>query len=571
MTHFSSKVVPYRTVGGSAKQEIVLPLGPPQVTWTVTPFDQPHYRALIQARGAMLRKATRKLMPALGLASAVDAGCGVGFFAQTLAELGLTVSGFDGRRQNVEEARRRFPAIPFETGDVEDPGIQMLGKFDLVFCFGLLYHVENPFRAIRNLHGLTGKCLLLESMVVPGERSELLLREEPRVEDQSLTDVACYPSENALVKMLYRAGFAKVYRVTPLPDHEDFRETAEHGRRRTMLLASLTAIDLAGFRLMPEPEDARDPWSKTKMARPSLVTRVWRFAKSPARAKYVTLALRLRRRFPRMAIPLRLPVGTWWLAEDSVLDGRLLHGDFEAAELRFEARFLTRGMTVVDIGAHHGLHTLLASKKVGKTGCVLAFEPSQRERQRLARQLRFNRCRNAEVLPYALGRERAHADFYVAAGGSDFFNSLRIPDVPVAVQTAPVEVRRLDEELDEQGLRSVDFVKLDVEGGELDVLEGAGWVVERRPRPVMLVEVEDRRTRMWGYRAKEIVRRLEDERFIWHSITQDGWLERLDTSAAEFEGNYVAVPTERMGEIEELMAGIPARRAREAARPRREG
>jgi hypothetical protein len=80
--------------------------------------------------------------------------------------------------------------------------ILQLGWFDLVLCFGLLYHLENPLRAIRHLRGLTEKCLLLESMCLPEEKPSMLLREEPRQEDQSLTDVACYPSEGSLVKML---------------------------------------------------------------------------------------------------------------------------------------------------------------------------------------------------------------------------------------------------------------------------------------------------------------------------------------------------------------------------------
>jgi len=59
--------------------------------------------------------------------------------------------------------------------------------------------------------------------------------------------------------MLYRSGFAKVYRVTPLPDHDDFRATREHKQRRTLLLASRVPIDVAGFRLLPEPQETKDP------------------------------------------------------------------------------------------------------------------------------------------------------------------------------------------------------------------------------------------------------------------------------------------------------------------------
>jgi hypothetical protein len=161
---------------------------------------------------------TLKLTPALRMETTLDAGCGVRFFSQTLEKCGLSVCGFKGRKENNFEARRRFPQVPFETADLEDRSILELGRFDFVLCCGLLYHLENPLLAMRNLRALTEKCLLVESMSIPGEKASMLLREEPRAEDQSLTDVACYPSEGTLVKMLYRAGFAVVYRVTPVSE-----------------------------------------------------------------------------------------------------------------------------------------------------------------------------------------------------------------------------------------------------------------------------------------------------------------------------------------------------------------
>jgi SAM-dependent methyltransferase len=110
----------------------------------------------------------KKLQPAQNLATA---GCGVGFFAQILAEAGLNVCGFDGRAENVAEARRRYPEIPFEQADVQDRRILELGQFDLVLCFGLLCHLENPMLAIRHLRALAGKFLLVESMCLPDDQS----------------------------------------------------------------------------------------------------------------------------------------------------------------------------------------------------------------------------------------------------------------------------------------------------------------------------------------------------------------------------------------------------------------
>jgi FkbM family methyltransferase len=524
-----------------------------EVTINLTPFDQKEYRQLIEARGETIRRAVKRLKPALGLSNAVDAGCGVGYFSKTLVECGLNACGFDGREENVAEARHRFPQIPFEQGDIEERAILQLGRFDLVLCFGLLYHLENPLQAMRNLRGLTGKCLLLESMCVPEEKPAMLLRDEPRQDDQSLTNMALYPSESSLVKMLYRVGFRMVYRVRPLPDHEDFRETTEHRRRRTVLLASNTAIDVAGFRLVTEPCEPEDPWAKKPEARATLPQRIGRFLASPARTKYITLANRARRVFPGMPMPLRLPFGAWWLAEKSALDHELIYNEFERMETGFVKRLLRRDMTVVDAGAHHGLYTLLASKQVGWSGKVIAVEPSPRECKRLEKHLRVNRCSNTELVSCALGEDNGEADLYLVDGFQDWCNSLRPPEVDEPIRTVRVPVRRLDDVLGELGVFKVDLIKLDVEGAELSVLYGAMKLLHARSRPAILAEVQDIRTRPWGYAARDILQFLIRMDYRWFAIAAKGALLPISCDQEEYHANLVALPVEREEEFLNLL------------------
>jgi FkbM family methyltransferase len=520
-----------------------------EVTIKLTPFDQKEYRKLIEARGETLRRAVAKLKPALGLSNALDAGCGVGFFSQTLVECGLNAGGFDGREENIAEARRRFPEIPFEQGDIEDREILELGTFDLVLCFGLLYHLENPLLAIRHLRAMTDKCLLLESMCLPGEKSSMLLRTEPRQGDQSLTEVACYPSEGSLVKMLYRAGFPAVYRVMPLPDHDDFRDTPEHAQRRTVLLASLMPIDVAGFRLYPEPQEVEDPWAKKPGPRPWFPVRIGRFLASPTRRKYITLAGRARHMLPKMPIPLRLPFGGWWLAEKSALDHELMYGEFEPTETRFVQRLVRAGMTVLDVGAHHGLYTLLLSKKVGRGGRVIAFEPSARECRRLERHLRLNRCANVHLEPCAAGSESGEADLFLVDGFQDWCNSLRPPALSDATHIVRVRVRRIDDVLAAQRISKVDFIKLDVEGGELAALHGATRLLHGESRPAILAEVQDIRTLPWGYAAREIIQFLIQMDYRWFAIAAKGALLPISCDQESYDANLVALPVERTGEF----------------------
>jgi SAM-dependent methyltransferase len=200
-------------------------------------FDSEPYRHLDGARGAVLRRAIPEARAALGLRSAVDVGCGVGTLSALLAELGLEVTAVDARAENVEEGARRHPGLRFVRADAEDPELGRLGRFDLVACFGLLYHLENPFRAIRNLHLLTGRLLLIETACLPGTAPTLELRDEWRGADQGLGGLGFYPTEAALVKMLRASGFSHVHPFAALPDHPHYHDRPGP-KARTMVAAS---------------------------------------------------------------------------------------------------------------------------------------------------------------------------------------------------------------------------------------------------------------------------------------------------------------------------------------------
>jgi 2-polyprenyl-3-methyl-5-hydroxy-6-metoxy-1,4-benzoquinol methylase len=224
------------------------------------PFDEPLAEPLNAARGGFLTRVISELKRHETLDNGLDAGCGFGYFAGCLSDAGLKVVAFDGRPENVREATQRSPHISFLVRDVEDPALADLGQFDVVSCFGLLYHLENPFRAVRNLAALTRKVLLLESVVVPMRAPITVLYEEDQDVDQGLSYSALIPSETWLIKTLYLAGFPYVYRAAPMPEHQDFRATASKRRRRSALAASRKALLVPSLTLVREPRTRKHLW-----------------------------------------------------------------------------------------------------------------------------------------------------------------------------------------------------------------------------------------------------------------------------------------------------------------------
>jgi FkbM family methyltransferase len=284
--------------------------------------------------------------------------------------------------------------------------------------------------------------------------------------------------------------------------------------------------------------------------------KIRRFFGAPWPEKIHSIRYRFKRAWssvlPSVPLPVRLPYGCWWLAGDDEMDDTIFTGNFEESERRFIQGFLKPGMTVLDIGAHHGFYTMLASKMVGPTGRVMSFEPSPRERERLLVHLRLNRILDrVSVFPVALGRETAESTLYVVAGRDTGCNSLRPPAVTEPTRAVQVQVTSLDMLLAQQNVARVDFVKMDVEGAELEVLDGAEELLAKYPRPVILAELADSRTLPWGYSASVIYHSLVAKDYHWFAISQVGKL-RACPRTEQFAANLLAFPDERLAEIDAL-------------------
>jgi FkbM family methyltransferase len=282
------------------------------------------------------------------------------------------------------------------------------------------------------------------------------------------------------------------------------------------------------------------------------VERVWAFPKKSSHEKLSSYASRWDRLFPGTPAPIRLPIGAWWLMDKDYLGQCITNGGYENEERMFIGRFVRPGMTVLDIGAHRGVYTLLLSKMVGRKGRVLSFEPSSGNNARLKLHLRINFCHNVDLKECALGKETGVTNLYVVPSQT-VLNSLRPPDTNYASSAMPVQIRTLDEILSAEKISRVDFVKLDVEGGELDVLLGAENLLRTVPRPIFLCEVLEKRTRPWGYSSRLIIDHLIKRDFEWFQLNASAELYPLQANEPEFSGNFVAVPRESLNTVRHLL------------------
>jgi SAM-dependent methyltransferase len=183
-------------------------------------FDTAAARALNDARLTHLASLD---LPLTGR-SVLEVGAGVGHLTRFFLDRNCRIVATEGRAENADELARRLPEVDVHRADVEE-SLEHLGRFDVVLCYGLLYHLENPIRALRNMSEVCSDLLLIETQVCDTDVPVLRLEDEPTFVNQSLRGFAHRPSPSYLAIALNRIGFDYVYSPARPPAHEDFQFT----------------------------------------------------------------------------------------------------------------------------------------------------------------------------------------------------------------------------------------------------------------------------------------------------------------------------------------------------------
>lgn len=243
----------------------------------------------------------------------------------------------------------------------------------------------------------------------------------------------------------------------------------------------LTAAALDPARLMPQVRLAADP--------------TWARAYGHPGAQ--DTAGRLRERgFAMMAAPALVRVldglPVWLVPGDELSRALLLSGSYEPETLLAIQALLPPGGVFVDVGAHCGLISAFAARRVGPTGRVVSFEPSPREFARLQANLAAGDFTWVIAHQAAIADTEGEVTLRLAepghAGHNTIGSAFAYEGVAVA-ELAQVRATTLDAAL--AGLDRCELIKLDIEGAELRALRG-GAAALARLRPALILEVFDR-------------------------------------------------------------------------------
>ncbi len=220
------------------------------------------------------------------------------------------------------------------------------------------------------------------------------------------------------------------------------------------------------------------------------------------------LAVRAARHVLAPFVPARkkLPFSYWLLRLSGICGPELLHLN----------EFIVATGTAIDVGANEGLFTYVFSQRFQR---VYSFEVNEEAAKPIAQ---YNPG-NITLYPYGLSSSSRTARFYIPVTNgfaSTGWGSLERDNLPGAKEFLEMDVQVRP--LDDFGITDVDFIKIDVEGHELDVLKGAAKTIEQS-RPVVLTEVRKEHLKavdVW-FRARNFRHYRLDELFNLPTNTAD--------------------------------------------------
>jgi FkbM family methyltransferase len=229
-------------------------------------------------------------------------------------------------------------------------------------------------------------------------------------------------------------------------------------------------------------------------------------------------------------------------------------GASEPELANFVRKFLKPGMVFADVGAHLGEYTILGASMVQSAGRVHAFEARPDTFEILARNIQLNAVRNVVAQACGVWKDEGFCEFEKTTDPS--VSALR-PNAAAGDGRSLVRVETisLDHYFSDSALGKPALIKIDVEGAELQVLQGARSMLSSPRAPVVIVEYGPANTAAFGYRAEEVCDFLKELGYMIYQLNGDR-LERIQyppvLEHANDTCNPIATKTEPFRDAEDV-------------------
>jgi FkbM family methyltransferase len=204
---------------------------------------------------------------------------------------------------------------------------------------------------------------------------------------------------------------------------------------------------------------------------------------------------------------------------------------FEYSSFQLFSTLLERGSIILDVGANSGVYSIFYSRLVGDKGRIYAFEPDTSNYFLLQENLKLNNCNNVRAYNFALSNKESvvemisynPADLNLKLQGDSFKYMKEVSDITEPLHRT--KAYKLDD-LDEiKNISKIDFIKIDVEGAELLVLQGSINTIKKH-KPVIIFELLGEWTIRFNYRPYEVLILLNELNYEMEEYDFQQWIAR---------------------------------------------
>jgi SAM-dependent methyltransferase len=220
---------------------------PPESPLEPSPLD-----VFVKPDSLAINKARQDHLATLGLdlsnKTVLEVGAGIGLHTQFFLDRGCIITITDGDPANVAAIRESHPERDVRLLNLDlAADLDALGRFDIVYCYGTLYHLQHPEEALARIASVCDGQILVETIVAIGAYAELHLVTEPPSSDQAVGGIGCRPTRLWVLQALKR-HFGHAYTTVTQPDHQDFeldwKLTKGFGNMRAVFIGSRVPLDL---------------------------------------------------------------------------------------------------------------------------------------------------------------------------------------------------------------------------------------------------------------------------------------------------------------------------------------
>lgn len=195
----------------------------------------------------------------------------------------------------------------------------------------------------------------------------------------------------------------------------------------------------------------------------------------------------------------------------------ILSGKWEEYETYLFKKHVKSGDIVLDIGAHIGYYTLIAAKIVGNRGRVYAFEPDPKNFQLLKKNTEENKYKNIVLVNKALSNKPGNIKLFL---NKENTGDHRIYASTEKRKSINIQAITLDDFFKDKS-KKVDIIKMDVQGAEARIFNGASGLIKKNKNIKILTEFWPYGLELCGSSAQEYGTMLKESKFKIYNIDEN--------------------------------------------------